>query len=161
LQFGLHTRTQVLDGVTAFTTLSLFNTLRLPLVILPKCLRSVAEAASAVRRLQEYLLSPERVVEPSRSAAAALSASGSSAPSAPRAAAGTGVALITRVPAAEVVFEGASFTYPYLQGEALPLLRDVSIRIPRGKLAMVFGPVGSGQCCCTHPLEVHAGHQGV
>lgn len=52
VQFGLYTRTTALDGVTAFTTLSLFNTLRLPLVILPKCLRSIAEAASAVARLQ-------------------------------------------------------------------------------------------------------------
>lgn len=44
---------------TAFTTLSLFNTLRLPLVILPKSLRATVEAMSAMARLQEYLLVPD------------------------------------------------------------------------------------------------------
>ena len=43
---------------------------------------------------------------------------------------------------AEVMFEGASFSYPYLSGPAL--LRDATVRIANGKLAMVFGPVGSG-----------------
>jgi ABC-type multidrug transport system fused ATPase/permease subunit len=43
----------------AFTTLSLFNSLRFPLVVLPRALRSVAEARAAIRRLEAFLLTPE------------------------------------------------------------------------------------------------------
>jgi ABC-type multidrug transport system fused ATPase/permease subunit len=41
------------------TTLSLFNTLRFPLVILPRSLRSFAEFVAALKRLQSFLLQDE------------------------------------------------------------------------------------------------------
>ncbi|KXZ44762.1 hypothetical protein GPECTOR_62g877 [Gonium pectorale] len=40
----------------AFTTLSLFNILRFPLVVLPKALRAVSEAHASLTRLEAYLL---------------------------------------------------------------------------------------------------------
>ncbi|GLC72909.1 hypothetical protein PLESTF_001308600 [Pleodorina starrii] len=40
----------------AFTTLSLFNILRFPLVVLPKALRAVSEAHASLQRLEAYLL---------------------------------------------------------------------------------------------------------
>ena len=40
----------------AFTTLSLFNILRFPLVVLPKALRAVSEANASLQRLEAYLL---------------------------------------------------------------------------------------------------------
>lgn len=43
----------------AFTTLSLFNTLRFSLVVLPKSIKNMAEALAALRRLQTFLLSAE------------------------------------------------------------------------------------------------------
>ena len=43
----------------AFVVLSLFNTLRFPLVVLPKALRGSSEAVAAVRRLNQFLLQPE------------------------------------------------------------------------------------------------------
>lgn len=43
----------------AFTTLSLFNTLRFPLVVLPRAVRTVADAWAASDRLEEFLLRPE------------------------------------------------------------------------------------------------------
>lgn len=58
--FGVHAIEEPLKAVLAFTTLSLFNTLRLPLVQLPKGLRAAAEASAALQRLQQFLLAPER-----------------------------------------------------------------------------------------------------
>lgn len=43
----------------AFVVLSLFNTLRFPLVVLPKALRGSSEAVAAVRRLNQFLLQAE------------------------------------------------------------------------------------------------------
>eukprot|EP01122_Echinamoeba_exundans_P011726 TRINITY_DN4766_c0_g1_i1.p1 TRINITY_DN4766_c0_g1~~TRINITY_DN4766_c0_g1_i1.p1 ORF type:complete len:1175 (+),score=383.98 TRINITY_DN4766_c0_g1_i1:538-4062(+) len=49
----------VLPAAVAFTTLSLFNTLRFPLVVLPRAVRTVADAWAASERLEEFLLRPE------------------------------------------------------------------------------------------------------
>jgi ABC-type multidrug transport system fused ATPase/permease subunit len=51
-----------LSASIAFTTLSLFNTLRFPLVVLPKALRGFTEFLAALSRLQAFLLQPE--IEP-------------------------------------------------------------------------------------------------
>jgi ATP-binding cassette, subfamily C (CFTR/MRP), member 1 len=48
-----------LPSTIAFTTLSLFNTLRFPLVQLPKALRAFAECVAAVDRIQALLLRRE------------------------------------------------------------------------------------------------------
>jgi ATP-binding cassette subfamily C (CFTR/MRP) protein 1 len=53
-----------LSATTAFTTLSLFNTLRFPLVVLPKALRGFAEFIAALSRLQAFLLKEEMTVYP-------------------------------------------------------------------------------------------------
>ncbi|KAG2426904.1 hypothetical protein HXX76_012691 [Chlamydomonas incerta] len=45
-----------LVSTVAFTTLSLFNILRFPLVVLPKALRAVSEASASLQRLEAYLL---------------------------------------------------------------------------------------------------------
>ncbi len=45
-----------LTAQLAFVVLSLFNTLRFPLVVLPKALRGVSEASAALKRLRQYLL---------------------------------------------------------------------------------------------------------
>jgi len=53
-----------LSPAVAFTTLSLFNTLRFPLVVIPKALRGFAEFIAALSRLQKFLLKPEMEVHP-------------------------------------------------------------------------------------------------
>ena len=40
----------------AFTTLTLFNIMRFPLVVLPKALRAASEAASSIARVEKYLI---------------------------------------------------------------------------------------------------------
>jgi ATP-binding cassette, subfamily C (CFTR/MRP), member 1 len=62
--FGIYEIEYDLDGVFAFTTLSMFNTLRLPLVNLPKGLRAASEAMAALERLQRFLLVEDRVERP-------------------------------------------------------------------------------------------------
>ncbi|KAF8071336.1 abcC3 [Scenedesmus sp. PABB004] len=48
-----------LQSSMAFVVLSLFNTLRFPLVVLPKALRGASEAVAAMKRIQAYLELPE------------------------------------------------------------------------------------------------------
>lgn len=45
-----------LQATLAFTTLSLFNILRFPLVVLPKALRALSEALASIQRVEEFLL---------------------------------------------------------------------------------------------------------
>eukprot|EP00883_Tetradesmus_obliquus_P000567 jgi/Sobl393_1/10597/SZX72300.1 len=45
-----------LPATLAFTTLSLFNILRFPLVVLPKAMRALSEALESVNRVQDFLL---------------------------------------------------------------------------------------------------------
>lgn len=105
-----------LDGITAFTTLSLFNTLRLPLVVLPKCLRSVTEAIHALARLQTYLLAPEVQANASTEA----TSSGDK----------------------HIRLQDATFTHGNISP---PLLRGMNIDAPLGTLVMICGGVGAGK----------------
>jgi hypothetical protein len=45
-----------LDATLAFTTLSLFNILRFPLVVLPKAMRAASEALASINRVENFLL---------------------------------------------------------------------------------------------------------
>lgn len=56
-----------LTPAMAFVVLSLFNTLRFPLVVLPKALRGASEAIAAMKRIQAFLLLPETQEQPQAS----------------------------------------------------------------------------------------------
>jgi hypothetical protein len=45
-----------LAATLAFTTLSLFNILRFPLVVLPKAMRALSEALASIARIEDFLL---------------------------------------------------------------------------------------------------------
>jgi len=62
--FSVYELEHDLDNALAFTTLSLFNTLRLPLIQLPKSLRSLGEAIAASERIQSFLLCTDRELKP-------------------------------------------------------------------------------------------------
>lgn len=51
-----------LTASVAFVVVSLFNTLRFPLVVLPRALRGTAESITAIKRIQRFLLQPEYAV---------------------------------------------------------------------------------------------------
>jgi len=45
-----------LAATLAFTTLSLFNILRFPLVVLPKAMRALSEALASIARVEAFLM---------------------------------------------------------------------------------------------------------
>jgi ABC-type transport system involved in cytochrome bd biosynthesis fused ATPase/permease subunit len=45
-----------LSATLAFTTLSLFNILRFPLVVLPKAMRALSEALASIERVEAFML---------------------------------------------------------------------------------------------------------
>lgn len=110
-----------LDATIAFTVLSLFNTLRFPLVVLPNAVKNFVESIESVKRLQAYLLAPS-------------CAPRSVNPNAPPI----------------VSFENATISYPvkerldngkdYIEG-----LSNVNLVLRPGELMAVVGPLGAGK----------------
>ena len=58
--FGVYELEKPVDSVLSFTPLSRFNTLRLPLIQLPKGIRAAAEAKTAIDRLRRFPLAVDR-----------------------------------------------------------------------------------------------------
>jgi ABC-type multidrug transport system fused ATPase/permease subunit len=106
--------------VVVFTTLSFFNTLRVPFSKLPKSLRDVLDALACMERVQEFLLEPDlhpELVSKEKKLAVDEHNVG-------------------------ITFRKASFSY----GESGSLvLQDINLDVPAGSLMMVAGPVASGK----------------
>ncbi|KAM6386857.1 LOW QUALITY PROTEIN: multidrug resistance-associated protein 1-like [Alca torda] len=105
----------VLTATKAFTSISLFNILRLPLFDLPSVISAVAQTKVSLSRLEDFLcaedLNPEDInTSYSRNHA--------------------------------VGFIGASFRW---EKNGLPVLKNLSVSIPEGSLVAVVGQVGSGK----------------
>ncbi|XP_014802622.1 PREDICTED: multidrug resistance-associated protein 1-like, partial [Calidris pugnax] len=105
----------VLTATKVFTSISLFNILRLPLFDLPSVISAVAQTKVSLSRLEDFLcaedLNPEDVN---------TSYSGNHA----------------------VGFIGASFRW---EKNGLPVLKNLTVSIPEGSLVAVVGQVGSGK----------------
>ncbi|CAJ1373645.1 unnamed protein product [Effrenium voratum] len=105
-----------LTPATAFTAVSLFNVLRFPLTMFPNTVTSAVEAKVALRRLEEFLCSPEitgRVDNPGQAAIIARSAD-------------------LKWPNGTVLLSPASFTVP-APGQA------------QAHLTVILGAVGAGK----------------
>ncbi|XP_065487768.1 multidrug resistance-associated protein 1-like isoform X2 [Caloenas nicobarica] len=104
-----------LTATKVFTSISLFNILRLPLFDLPSVISAVAQTKVSVRRLEDFLcaedLNPEDVN---------TNYNGNHA----------------------VEFIGASFHW---EKNGLPVLKNLSVSIPEGSLVAIVGQVGSGK----------------
>ncbi|NXN65147.1 MRP1 protein, partial [Himantopus himantopus] len=104
-----------LTATKVFTSISLFNILRLPLFDLPSVISAVAQTKVSLSRLEDFLcaedLNPEDVN---------TNYSGNHA----------------------VGFIGASFRW---EKNGLPVLKNLSVSIPEGSLVAVVGQVGSGK----------------
>ena len=117
--FGTQEATGAIESVVVFTTLSFFNTLRVPFSKLPKSLRDVMDAFICMDRIQHFLLEPELHSE-----------------------------LATKNNKEEdeshlgIVFRIASFSYGH---HAKIVLSNINLNIPHGSLMMVAGPVASGK----------------
>ncbi|KAM6418865.1 multidrug resistance-associated protein 1-like [Pluvialis apricaria] len=105
----------ILTATKVFTSISLFNILRLPLFDLPSVISAVAQTKVSLSRLEDFLcaedLNPEDVN---------TNYSGNHA----------------------VGFIGASFRW---EKNGLPVLKNLSVSIPEGSLVAVVGQVGSGK----------------
>ncbi|XP_064500038.1 multidrug resistance-associated protein 1-like isoform X2 [Pseudopipra pipra] len=105
----------VLTAAKVFTSISLFNILRHPLLELPTVISAVAQTRVSLSRLEDFLfaedLNPEDV---------STDYSGNHA----------------------VGFTDASFRW---EKNGLPILKNLSVKIPEGSLVAVVGQVGSGK----------------
>ncbi|XP_065696871.1 multidrug resistance-associated protein 1-like isoform X1 [Patagioenas fasciata] len=105
----------VLTATKVFTSISLFNILRLPLFDLPSVISAVAQTKVSVSRLEDFLcaddLNPEDVN---------TNYNGNHA----------------------VEFIGGSFCW---EKNGLPVLKNLSVSIPEGSLVTIVGQVGSGK----------------
>ena len=117
--FGTQEATGTIESVVVFTTLSFFNTLRVPFSKLPKSLRDVMDAFICMDRIQHFLLEPDLHSE---------------------------LAMKNTKEQDEshlgIVFHNASFSYGH---HAKIVLSDINLNIPHGSLMMVAGPVASGK----------------
>jgi ABC-type multidrug transport system fused ATPase/permease subunit len=133
--FGVYQINNKVTGALAFTTLTLFNTLRLPLVKLPKSLRDCTDAFLAIERIERYLLEPE--IDGATNGTGVWSAGSASA--LPRSNSGLSVSMAPGV----VMFENASFGHQYKN--SIPYLAGMNLNLAPGSLTMVAGSVGMGK----------------
>lgn len=117
--FGTQEANGSIEAVVVFTTLSFFNTLRVPFSKLPKSLRDVLDSLAAMERVQDFLLEPELHPELAKD---------------------NGVEVDEKHKG--IVFRGAYFSYG--KG-AKNVLVDINLDIPQGSLMMVAGTVASGK----------------
>jgi ABC-type multidrug transport system fused ATPase/permease subunit len=107
--YGMYIREQPLTPAVAFVVISLFNTLRFPLVVLPRALRGTAESVTAIKTIQEFLLKPEYT------------------------------------PLQKKKKPGVKFTKATFGYDQNPVVHDLTLELPKGKLLGIAGPVGSGK----------------
>ncbi|KAL4399957.1 Transporter of the ATP-binding cassette (ABC) [Malassezia pachydermatis] len=125
--FGTYTYVfgHTLTAQTAFTSLYIFNTLRLPLSDFPEMIILFLSSIVSVRRIEAFLRSNDtdkfdQLQEVNQ----------------------------TTAPRTYIGFENATFSYyPTNDSDEAALfhLRDLRCRFPVGKLSLVIGPVGSGK----------------
>ncbi|TPX37470.1 hypothetical protein SmJEL517_g00565 [Synchytrium microbalum] len=108
---------RVLSAAVVFTILSLFNTLRYPLLMLPNAVRSYTGAKTSLTRLEEYFKLPEvdKQNEPSPSP--------------------TDSNILIEVDDANFVWDGVDH----------PHITDLTMKLERGKLIGVIGDIASGR----------------
>ena len=115
--FGTQEAVGEIESVVVFTSLSFFNTLRVPFSKLPKSLRDVLDGISCLERIQDFLLEPELAFADKKDEIGSQSHQG-------------------------IMFRNASLSYG--RGAGL-VLSNINLNVPAGSLMMVAGPVASGK----------------
>jgi ABC-type multidrug transport system fused ATPase/permease subunit len=134
-----------LDATVVFTTLSLFNTLRFPLLQLPRAVRACSSALAALGNISQFLLLEEvpgvaQGARDLRDLADGDGDGGDAAVAAPAAAAAPPPALQLTSEPPSISFSNAS-----LQRFGTVLARNLNAKLPAGGLLAVVGPVGCGK----------------
>ncbi|KAL2912111.1 Transporter of the ATP-binding cassette (ABC) [Polyrhizophydium stewartii] len=113
---------QKLDAATAFTALSIFNVLRMPLETIPSTIVRLSEALVSLRRIQAYLAEPEIDSATDRSVGAQ--------------------------PTIQFTNNACfSWSRPERPGgtQPRPQLQGLSLQFPTGGLTVIYGPTGGGK----------------
>uniref|UniRef100_A0A1I8GNJ2 ABC-type glutathione-S-conjugate transporter n=1 Tax=Macrostomum lignano TaxID=282301 RepID=A0A1I8GNJ2_9PLAT len=108
----------ILTASKAFVSLTLFNILRFPIMVLPLTVTQTVNAYVSIKRIQSFLFEDD--IDESSVLKLPSSPDGNS-----------------------VEIEGASFGWKRTDSE--PLLKDVNIQVPKGKLIAIVGKVGCGK----------------
>lgn len=114
---------QYLTATISFSVLSLFNTLRFPLVVLPVAMKSFSDMLSALQRISAFLQSPEIVP---------LARAGSSGPPG-------------------IYFRDATLGYR-IGDKMVTALSGLTAEARSGQLLAICGSVGSGKTTCINAL---------
>ncbi|XP_008047221.1 multidrug resistance-associated protein 1-like, partial [Carlito syrichta] len=105
----------ILTATKVFTSMSLFNILRIPLFDLPTVISAVVQTRISLGRVEDFLNTEELLPQN----------------------------IETNYTGDHVIeFTNASFSW---DKTGIPILKDLNIKIPEGALVAVVGPVGSGK----------------
>jgi ATP-binding cassette, subfamily C (CFTR/MRP), member 1 len=130
--FGTEEILGEIESVMVFTTLSFFNTLRVPFSKLPKSLRDVLDSFACLERIQDFLLEPDLHAELAKgSDSSDLSTFDAESAGKHKDSKSTGI-----------VYHKANFSYG-IGGKIV--LKDINLNVPQGSLMMVAGTVASGK----------------
>lgn len=111
----------VLDAEKTFVSLSLFNLMRFPLLMLPNVITSLVQASVSVNRLCDFLCNEE-----------------------------VDLSAVDRKPTADhtdpdIAIRVRDASFKWSPDDPDDTLKDISLEIPRGKLVAVVGQVGCGK----------------
>ncbi|KAL5272231.1 hypothetical protein ACHWQZ_G000445 [Mnemiopsis leidyi] len=108
-----------LTSEKAFVSLTLFNILRFPLVMLPNMITQLIQARVSIIRIKDFLALPELEAD-------SVIHGDSDSPDA-------------------VEIKGGKFSWDQSDKDNLVTLDDINVTVPRGKLVAIVGAVGSGK----------------
>lgn len=146
-----------LSAVVVFPTMMLFAQMRLPLVLLPMVVSMAVDGAVAAKRIQKFLQAEELAFFPSTDEQSQygiiVEASCFTYETIPKATVDGASSPTTE--------NKAKDSGPFVAAEPFKL-RDLNLKIPRGALVAVVGPVGSGKSSLLSALvgELRVEEQG-
>ncbi|CAK8671759.1 unnamed protein product [Clavelina lepadiformis] len=113
--YTLSDPSHVLDAQKAFVSISLFNILQFPLIMLPMMISSLVQANVSLKRLQRFLCNEELDLD-----------------------------NVDRNPTSGPVISIENGTFTWDKDDE-PVLKDINLSVPKGSLVAVVGQVGSGK----------------
>ena len=144
-----------LSPATVFSSVALFNSLRMPLTYLPVCLGQAVDAWASLKRIQEYLLEEEQEVyeaDPGLTSAIRVEQASftweknnSSLPGAPPGKRLTGLKGLGKKAGSTGLDEKHALSAKPVSEDAPFGLSNVNVDINRGELIAIIGGVGSGK----------------